>query len=225
MNLKRPLILASSSPRRKFLMSEIGFQFSIAAPDIDESFPDEMPAEHVPSFLSEKKANVFRDRITDELVVTSDTVVILGDQILNKPLDREDAIRMITMLNGTTHLVITSVSILDKDRCDTFAERTNVTFKHLSVEEISSYIDTFKPFDKAGAYGAQECLAPGVNPCSAEEIKFLNQLGKQSLIEKSIVDARAENRVAIIEKIEGSYFNVMGLPIHRVYQNLMRFAS
>jgi MAF protein len=225
MNLKRPLILASSSPRRRFLMSEIGFQFTVAAPDIDESFSSEMDVELVPSYLSHKKANVFRESIADEIVVASDTVVILGDHILNKPEDREDAIRMISMLNGTTHLVITSVTILDKNKTETFDERTYVTFNHLSPSEIATYIDTFKPFDKAGAYGAQECLAPGINPCSKEEIDFLNELGKQSLIEKSIVDNRSENRVSIIEKIEGSYFNVMGLPIHKVYQNLMRFSQ
>ena len=220
MNFKHPLILASSSPRRQFLMREIGFDFSVRTPDIDESFPVSMPADQIPAYLAERKARVFETVLTHEVVLSSDTVVVLQHEILNKPADRSDAIRMINMLSGTTHTVITSFCILTKNQCSVFTEQTNVTFRTLSRTDIELYIDRFKPFDKAGSYGAQECLPPGFNPCSLEEIQFLQQIGKTELIEKSLVDTRPENRVAIIQKIEGSYFNVMGLPIHKVYEAL-----
>lgn len=220
MSFNRPLILASSSPRRQFLMREIGFQFTIAVPDIDESFPEDMEALLVPGYLAAKKAAVFQHDLSEEVVLASDTVVIINQQLLNKPIDREDAIRMISMLSGKTHQVITAFCLLDKTTSKVFQEKTNVTFRKLSKPEIIRYIDTFKPFDKAGAYGAQECLPPAVNPCAAEEIDFLTRIGKSDLIAKSIVDTDSNNRVSIIEKIEGSYFNVMGLPIHKVHEQL-----
>lgn len=223
MNFKHPLILASSSPRRQFLMREIGFEFTVRVPDIDESFPTDMRADVVPVHLAHRKAEVFTPELTHEIVLASDTVVILDHHILNKPADRDDAIRMISMLSGRTHQVITGFCISGSNKTKTFAERTLVSFKKLSQLDIEQYIDKFKPFDKAGSYGAQECLTPNTNPCSPEEIDFLKSIGKYDLIQKSIVSAEMENRVSIIEKIEGSYFNVMGLPIHRVYQELSSF--
>jgi septum formation protein len=186
--LHRPLILASSSPRRQFLMKEAGFQFTIDAPDIDESFSEDMPVESVPKYLAEKKARVLLPKIHTEIIVASDTVVILGNTILNKPKDRIEAIEMLKSLSGQTHLVITAVCILDKVKMVCFDDRTEVTFKNLSLEEIEFYIETCKPFDKAGAYGAQD---------------WLGMVG--------------------IEKINGSYFTVMGLPMHRVYEELNSF--
>ncbi len=188
MNFNRPLILASSSPRRQYLMKEAGFQFTVEVPDIDESFPEGMDIQLVPKFLAENKAKVFANKINTEIVITADTVVIINNKILNKPNDRADAIAMLMELSEKTHLVITAVCLLSKEKTDSFDDRTEVTFKKLSLEEIEFYIDTCKPFDKAGAYGAQD---------------WLGMVG--------------------IEKINGSYFTVMGMPMHKVYSQLMKF--
>jgi septum formation protein len=216
-----PLILASSSPRRKFLLEEAGFNFSVISPDIDESFPHEMPPEKVPTFLAEKKAAVIP--VKDEIVIASDTVVILEGKILNKPSDRIDAIRMLSALSGKTHKVVTAVCIRSKTKTEVFDDTTFVTFKRLTTENIEFYIDHFHPLDKAGSYGAQDCLPGGMNPCSQQEMEFLNRINKTDLVEKSIQTNPAEKRVVIIEKINGSYFTVMGLPVHLVYEKLMKF--
>lgn len=186
--INRPIILASSSPRRQYLMKEAGFEFTIEKPDTDESFPSAMPVDEVARYLALKKAEYFRPRINDEIIVTADTVVVLFNQIMNKPQDREEAIRMLTQLSGRTHLVITGVCILSKEKEESFDDVTEVTFRALSADEIAFYVDTYKPFDKAGAYGAQDWIG-----------------------------------MTAIEKISGSYFNVMGLPVHRVYQHLQRW--
>lgn len=188
MNFSRPLILASSSPRRQFLMKEAGFQFVVQSPNADEAFPPDMPVVNIPTYLAEKKARALQHHITNEIIVASDTVVILGNRVLNKPADRAEAISMIEALSGQTHLVITGVCLLAKEKIDCFDDRTEVTFKKLTRAEIEYYIDTCKPFDKAGAYGAQD---------------WLGMVG--------------------IEKINGSYFTVMGLPMHRVYEHLLSF--
>ncbi len=184
----RKLILSSASPRRQFLLKEIGLEFTIDPPHIDESFPKEMPIENVPSYLAEKKAKALLSKITDEIVIASDTVVILGDQILNKPLDRNEAIQMLSDLSGKTHTVITAVCLLSKEKSDFFEDRTEVIFKKLTQQEIEFYVDNYKPYDKAGAYGAQDWIG-----------------------------------MIAIEKIVGSYFTVMGLPIHKVYERLQLF--
>lgn len=188
MNFSRPLILASSSPRRQFLMKEAGFEFVIQSPDVDESFPPEMPVENIPTYLAEKKARALQPHITNQIIVASDTVVILANRVLNKPADRAEAISMIEALSGKRHLVITGVCLLSSEKVDCFEDRTEVTFKKLTRAEIEYYIDTCKPFDKAGAYGAQD---------------WLGMVG--------------------IEKINGSYFTVMGLPMHKVYEHLQQF--
>jgi MAF protein len=223
MNFKRQIILASSSPRRQFLMNEVGFQFIIKSPDIDESFSVDMPVESVPKCLAEKKAKILLPKIDKEIIVASDTIVILGKTILNKPKDRNEAIEMLRLLSGKTHLVITGVCLLSKEKIVCFDDHTEVTFKKLTNKEIEFYIDTCKPFDKAGSYGAQDCLPAGVNPCSIEEIVFLESIDKMSLIEKSISGTQAGLGMVGIEKINGSYFTVMGLPIHRVYEELKKF--
>lgn len=188
MNFKHPLILASSSPRRQYLMREAGFQFEVRIPDIDESFPPEMPVTEVPKYLAEKKARVFETQLQDEIVVTSDTVVMLNNKILNKPLDRTEAIDMLSQLSGHTHTVITAVCLLSREKVDCFDDRTDVTFKKLTLEEIEFYVDNYKPFDKAGAYGAQDWIG-----------------------------------LVAIQKINGSYFTVMGMPMHLVYLHLKDF--
>jgi septum formation protein len=123
---------------------------------------------------------------------------------------------MLTTLSGKTHHVYTGVCIATKTKRKLFREETGVTFKNLNREEIEYYVDNFKPFDKAGSYGAQECLPHGMNPCSPDEIAFLQNIGKPNLAE-STLESKA---IAAIRQINGSYFNVMGLPIHRVYYEL-----
>ncbi len=223
MNFSRSLILASSSPRRQFLLKEAGFTFKVDPPNIDESFSASMKVEEVPMYLAEKKAKALLSKIKDEIIIASDTVVILGEAILNKPVDRNDAIKMLTALSGKTHLVITGVCLLCKKKIISFDDRTEVTFAKLAPSEIEFYIDKFKPFDKAGAYGAQDCLPAGMNPCSKEEISFLESIHKLDLIDKSISSSQAGLGMIGVEKINGSYFTVMGLPIHRVYQELQKF--
>lgn len=185
MNFKRPLILASSSPRRQYLMREAGYNFTVEKPDVDESFPKELPVEQVAKYLASKKAEYFRKELHEEVVITADTVVILNNEVLNKPADRDEAIIMLSQLSGQTHLVITGVCILSKEKEESFDDTTEVTFKKLSRMEIEFYVDNYKPYDKAGAYGAQDWIG-----------------------------------MVAIEKIVGSYFNVMGLPMHKVYDHM-----
>ncbi|GIV35978.1 MAG: Maf-like protein [Cyclobacteriaceae bacterium] len=189
MMLQRKLILASTSPRRQFLLREAGFDFIIEKPDADECFPPELPASQVARFLALKKAESFRARIGNEIVLTADTVVILNNEILNKPQNRSEAISMLSRLSGKTHVVITGVCILSAEKEITFDDATEVTFASLTSQEIAFYVDKYKPYDKAGSYGAQD---------------FIGMVG--------------------IERINGSYFNVMGLPMHKVYRALKDWA-
>jgi septum formation protein len=163
-------------------MQQAGFDFTIQKPDVDEDFPADMPVENVAKFLAEKKANALQSFTDTHIVVTADTVVIVDKTILNKPADFTEAVYMLQMLSGRTHHVRTGVCITYQKEKVLFDDVTVVTFSKLTKEEIEYYIQQHKPFDKAGAYGAQD---------------FIGMIA--------------------IEKIEGSYFNVMGLPIHRVY--------
>ncbi|MDJ1470150.1 Maf family protein [Xanthocytophaga flava] len=180
-----PIILASNSPRRQQLMRDAGFTFSVQSKNVAEDFPADMPLQDVPVFLAEKKAAAFANEIQNEIVVSADTVVIIGNQILNKPVDKEEAKAMLNMLSGKMHEVITGVCVLSSQKKIVFSDRTDVYFKALTDNEIEYYIEKYQPFDKAGAYGAQE---------------WMGMVG--------------------VEKIIGSYFNVMGLPIHKVYKVL-----
>lgn len=225
MKLNRPLVLASSSPRRQYLMKEAGFDFTIEKPEVDEIFPDDLPVDQVARYLASVKAEYFRPQMTDQVIITADTVVILNGRILNKPKDREDAVRMLSALSGNTHKVMTGVSIISKEKEASFDETTKVTFEQLSRDEIEFYIDRFKPYDKAGAYGAQDCLPPGMNPCSPEEMRFLADINNESLIRETLA-ASGATAVVLIKKISGSYFNVMGLPVHSLYsqvENMFNF--
>jgi septum formation protein len=169
-------------------MKEAGFEFRVEKPEGDENFPPELPLDQVAKYLAAKKAEYFRPLIHDEIIVTADTVVILGDKILNKPADRDEACQMLSLLSGKTHLVITGVCIVSKEKEESFDDITEVTFVRLTKTEIEFYVDHYKPFDKAGAYGAQDWVG-----------------------------------MVAIEKIVGSYFNVMGLPVHKVYQHLQNW--
>ena len=188
-NISWNIILASKSPRRQNLLKELGFNFEIITKEIAEIYPPELQKEKVAVFLSELKASAFKQGLKpNDLILTSDTIVCLGDEIIGKPTDREDAIKMLGKLSGNKHEVITAVTLLSKEKQHTFYDVTEVYFKELSAQEIEYYIDNYKPFDKAGSYGIQE---------------WIGYIG--------------------IEKISGSYFNVMGLPVKRVYDEILKF--
>lgn len=203
-------------------MKEAGFRFEVIKPDVEEDFPADMPAEDVPVFLASKKTAFFK-LSGGQVVLTADTVVIVDGAILNKPTDREDAIRMLSLLQGRSHQVITGVSIVSSHEKNTFREETEVVFKPLTLQEIEYYVDHFNPFDKAGSYGAQDCLPSGMNPCSPDEIAFLEKIGKPELVTNTFTRAPGSRGIAAIAEIKGSYFNVMGLPVHRVYYSLDRY--
>lgn len=182
------LILASASPRRQQLMKDAGFTFEVRLKNVEEKYPQELHLENVPEYLSKVKASAFRKELkADEVLITADTVVCIHDRILGKPADRKEAISMLQELSGNRHLVVTGVSVTTRTEQLSFSSRTDVFFKHLSNEEIEFYVDTYKPFDKAGAYGIQE---------------WIGYIG--------------------IERIEGSFYNVMGLPIQKLYETLRK---
>jgi septum formation protein len=220
MDINRRLVLASNSPRRRYLLREAGFHFTTEVPDVEEVYPEALPLDQVARYLASIKAESFRLKIHDEILITADTVVILNHGILNKPKDRDEAISMLQSLSGNTHKVMTGVSIVSKEKEETFDETTLVTFHELSRDDIEFYIDQFRPYDKAGAYGAQDCLPPGMNPCSPEEIKFLKTIARPDLLDQTITPNPSGKSVVIIKKIAGSYFNVMGFPIHKIYGHL-----
>jgi len=203
------------------LLRQIGFLFAVIPSHADESFPDNMHPSLVPALLAKRKAEAVYVDHQDSIILASDTIVILNGVILNKPADRDDAIRMLKMLSGVTHTVITAVHLKGPGISNKFEDISSVTFRKLSEKTISKYVDEFQPFDKAGAYGAQECLPPGINPCSEEEMQFLDSIGKASLVERSLNSP--ESRVEVIDAISGSFFTVMGLPVHLVHRHLTPF--
>ena len=186
------IILASNSPRRKELLAGLDLQFEVRVlQGIDESYPADLPTQKIAEFISKKKADAYVETMADdELVITADTVVILGDEVMGKPHDEADAKRMLGELSGRTHQVATGVTLSTRQRQMSFSVVTNVTFKELSADEIDYYVRTYQPMDKAGAYGIQE---------------WIGYIG--------------------VTALEGSYFNVMGLPVQRIYEALKRFAS
>lgn len=185
------IILASNSPRRKELLAGIDVPFEIRVIDgIDESYPDTLPTKDIAEYISKKKAAAYRETMAvDELVITADTIVVLGSQVMGKPHDADEACYMLRQLSGQTHQVITGVTLTTKDRQMSFSVETDVTFKTLSDEEIDYYVIHYCPFDKAGAYGIQE---------------WIGHIG--------------------VTGMSGSYFNVMGLPVQRIYEALKSFA-
>ena len=183
------IFLASNSPRRKELLSGLGIPFEVRVNgDIDESYPSDLPPEAIPLHISRKKAAAYLQTMSaDEFIITADTVVVASGEILGKPADASDAHRMLRLLSGTTHQVITGVCLTTTDHQVAFSVTTDVTFKDLSDEEIHYYIDHYRPYDKAGAYGIQE---------------WIGYIG--------------------VTGLHGSYFNVMGLPIQRIYEELRK---
>ena len=197
MNLKgKRIILGSNSPRRRELLSGLNIDFEVdTRNDFNEYFNPDTPYDEVPRLMSEGKSHGFhRPLAKDEILITADTMVILPPsgnrpgEILGKPRDREDAVRMLRDLSGREHHVTTAVTLRTPDREETFSDTTEVWFKPLSEEEIAYYVDTFRPFDKAGAYAIQEWIG-----------------------------------YAGITRIDGSYFNVVGFPVQKVYEALQRF--
>lgn len=221
--MERQIVLASKSPRRQFLLSETGISFRLQVKEVNEDFPDHLFAEEIPLYLCRKKAAAFESEIAPgEIVVTADTIVWINDHVLNKPADEEQAVTMLLELSGNKHEVYTGVCLKSVDKEFSFAVKSEVFFRELLFSEIQHYVATCKPLDKAGAYGAQECLKDGFNPCSAEEIAFLRSIGREALIQKSIV-TKEESRFHCVDRIEGSYFNVMGLPVVELHHELLRF--
>lgn len=193
MDLKgKHVILASGSPRRRELLAGLGVEFEVDTnTSFKEDFSPEMPHSEVPALLSEGKSHGFwRPLEKGEILITSDTMVLLDKFIMGKPRSREEAVDMLLKLSGRVHEVITAVTVRDAVHEETVTDTTMVTFRVLSREEIDYYIDTCRPFDKAGAYGIQEWI--GYAACTG---------------------------------IEGSFYNVMGFPVHKVYEELVKFAG
>ena len=186
----KKIILGSNSPRRKELLAGLNIEFTVDTGNTFEEIYDEStPHERIPEVLSEGKSYGFHRALeADEILITSDTLVLCGDRVMGKPHSREEAIDMLKFLSGREHKVITAVTLRSKETCRTSSDTAIVNFKKLSDSEIEYYIDTFKPFDKAGAYGIQE---------------WIGYIG--------------------IGRIEGSFFTIMGLPVHLVYQELIKF--
>lgn len=184
------IILASGSPRRKELLSGLDVDFEVRLhPGIDESYPADLPVQEIARYIACRKSYAYRETISDgEILLTADTIVVVGDKVLGKPADAREACRMLRLLSGRTHQVMTGVCLATKEHERSFSVETDVTFKELSEGEIRYYVEHYKPFDKAGAYGIQE---------------WIGYIG--------------------VESIKGSYFNVMGLPVQRIYSELAAF--
>lgn len=217
------LILGSGSPRRQQLLHGIGWPIRVVRKDVPEIPPELLRGAAVALHLAEFKAMAFDNELEDgQLLLTADTIVWQNNQVLGKPADRAEAIRILQQLQGNTHQVYTGVCLSRNSIRHCFSVETTVHFRDLDLEQINFYVDHYHPFDKAGAYGAQECLPEGMNPCSLEERSFLKKLGKPHLFEDSLASDPSRH-VPIIESIEGSYFNVMGLPLVELYRELDHF--
>ncbi len=186
------ITLASGSPRRRELMELLDIPFSLAPKiEIDEVYPPELEAEKVPEFLSRLKADAYRSIMgRNDLFITADTIVIVDGQVIGKPHDEADARRMLALLSGRKHTVVSGVTICTLDNSESFSVPSTVEFAELSEAEIAHYVDRCRPLDKAGAYGIQE---------------WIGAIG--------------------IRSINGSFYNVMGLPVHRLWTALKEFKA
>jgi len=189
-NLKKyHVVLASNSPRRRELLAGLGIDFEVKVlPDISESYPADLPASDIAEYIAREKAAAYQRLLAaDSLVITADTVVVVGNEVLGKPADAADARQMLQKLSGKTHQVVTGVCLTTQQVQKSFSVTTDVTFKELLPEEIDYYIENYHPFDKAGAYGIQE---------------WIGYIG--------------------VTGLRGSYFNVMGLPVQRIYVEIAK---
>lgn len=186
------IILASNSPRRRELLRGLDINFEVKVlPDVAENYPAGMAAEDIPQYVSAEKASAYKDMLADmQLLITADTMVILGGMALGKPKDDEDARRMLRMLSGRTHKVVTGVTLTTTGFQKSFSVSTDVSFKQLADKEIDYYVGKYHPLDKAGAYGIQE---------------WIGYVG--------------------VTGINGSYFNVMGLPVQRIWDEMQHFCK
>lgn len=189
---KYNLILASRSPRRQMLLRGLDLDFQVVVKNTDESFPKDMRCLDVPEYLSRKKAASvnLKNETENTIVITSDTVVILNNEIIEKPQNEKEAIEMLEKLSGQQHTVVTGVCLTSKKKQKSFSARSEVYFKKLSKTDIEYYVEKYQPFDKAGSYGIQEWIG-----------------------------------YIAIEKIEGSFYNVMGLPTQQLYEELLEFVG
>ena len=189
MNYK--IILASGSPRRQQLLRELRIPFTIRTIPVAEDYPAELPPDQVAEYLAKKKGQAYRDALAeDELVITADTTVVVGECLLNKPAYAAEAQEMLRALSGRVHRVTTGVCLTTTAVSRTFVDTTKVWFRALSDKEISFYVENYQPFDKAGGYAIQEWMG-----------------------------------MIAIEKIEGSYFNVVGLPVEKLYRELKKLGA
>jgi len=188
LNFPEKIILASASPRRAQLLKSIGVNFEIHDPSIKEDWPSDIQTERVAEYLARQKSEAMVKHFPNHFLITADTIVVFAGKILGKPKDKDEAFKMLTMLSGKFHDVITGVCLQQGGKIESFSDRSRVQFKDLSKEEIVYYIDNFAPYDKAGAYGIQE---------------WIGMIG--------------------VHYLEGSYFNIMGLPIHRLYEALVNW--
>ncbi|MCB0667871.1 MAG: septum formation protein Maf [Saprospiraceae bacterium] len=189
--LRVPILLASASPRRKFLLQEAGFKLRVLPANIEETFPENMPFQEVPVYLSKKKATALLSSLNaKEIILAADSIVVLKNEVLGKPDNRDEAVTMLNSLSNTSHLVITGVSLMNLEKALSFSATSEVRFNSLSMEEIEYYVDHFHPWDKAGSYGIQEWIGW----CK-------------------------------IKEIQGSYSNIMGLPMALVYEKLQEFVA
>jgi len=185
------IILASGSPRRQQFMKDLDLDFEIRLSDVDEVYPDSLKSTEITDFLAELKASALTDTLVpNEILITSDTIVWHEDKALGKPKDYDDAFNMLMSLSGKTHEVITSVCIRTTLKSNTFNQTTRVTFNTLTEDEVKYYLNNYKPYDKAGAYGIQEWIG-----------------------------------LVAIANVDGSYVNVVGMPVDKVYQHLKTFAT
>ncbi|GAB4131930.1 MAG: Maf-like protein [Raineya sp.] len=187
--LQTEIILASASPRRRQLLASLDIEFEVKTKNTEESFEEDTPIQEIPCLLAQRKARAFGKELqSNQLIIAADTIVSIGGEVLNKPQNELEAETMLQKLSGQCHEVITGVCLLAKHKELVFHDTTRVYFKTLSLEEIFYYISKYKPYDKAGSYGAQEWLG-----------------------------------MVAMQRIEGSYFNVMGLPTHKLYEELKNF--
>ncbi len=183
------LVLASKSPRRQQLLRNLELEFDVRPADLDEVYPDELGMTAIPVYVAQMKADALKDTIQEnELLITADTIVWKDDKVLCKPKTRDEAINMLRELSGNQHQVITGMHLQSQNKKVSFHAVTEVWFDEMSEDEIFYYVDKYKPYDKAGAYGIQEWIG-----------------------------------YVAIYKIEGSFYNVMGLPVHKLYQYLKEF--
>lgn len=159
MDFNLEILLASKSPRRQELIQTLGYPFQICSIDVEEDFPSDLKEAEIAEYLSLKKANGYTQALSNnQVLLTADTIVCVDDSVLNKPADVAEATQMLEMLSGRSHKVITGVTLKSSQQTITFSKTTEVTFKVLTSEEIAYYIENYKPFDKAGAYGIQEWI-------------------------------------------------------------------